>query len=307
LAISSQSLFNAGWNGQGGLTGWRDHQEENATRPMNPGPAFEFVSRLLKINDDPPVKRTMVEVSLVSRQDPAVSLRLLNTMEAYGLARYFSRGLEHASYLGGANPVPVLESLKPRPHLFLSTRLRDVRQGLQGHFGAAHLEPFPAEPGPPVESADEAVTFAFDGDACIFGDQGEGLFLKGGLAAFNEHEMKHAAEPLSQGPLYGILMALGSLKSLFEEARRPAPFGLQLITARGFAGQKRVLRTLEGWGIRFDQTLFLSGSDKGPYLRRFRTFDDTLGNIRSARQHGVPAAHVPFGVKNVPSARRKKP
>ena len=36
-------------------------------------------------------------------------------------------------------------------------------------------------------------------------------------------------------------------------------------------------------------------------------FDDSLGNVRSAHQNGVPAAHVPFGVKNDPKPRRKKP
>jgi 5'-nucleotidase len=310
LAVSSQSLFAAGWNGQGGVRGWRDHQRAHEDVPMAPGPAFNFVSRLLELNTISPVKKALVDVGVVSRQDPSVSVRFLNSLEAHGLAPFYSRGLSHASYLKGESPMKVLETLKP--HLFLSTRLRDVRQALSGNFGAAHLEPFavPAAEGDAPAKRPSKLAVDFDGDAVAFCDEGEARFVQGGLAAFNAHEMAQAHVPLGQGPLYGFLMALGRLRSVFEEAKVPVPLRLRLVTARGFAGQKRAKNTVKSWNFRFDEELFLSGGEKGRYLRSGGAalfFDDTLRNIRSAREHGVPAAHVPFGVKNAPKARGRKP
>lgn len=310
LAVSSQSLFLTGWNGQGGVQGWRDHQRTHENVPMAPGPAFGFISRLLELNTLSPVKKTLVEVNVVSRQDPSASIRFLNSLEAHGLASFYSLGLTHASYLKGDSPFKALETLKP--HLFLSTRLRDVRQALSRNFGAAHLEPFavPAGEGEATEKRPSKLVVDFDGDAVVFCDEGEARFVQGGLAAFNAHEMEQAHVPLGQGPLYGILMALGRLRSVFEEAKAPVPLSLRLVTARGFAGQKRAKNTTKSWNFRFDEELFLSGGEKGPYLRSGGAalfFDDALRNIRSAREHGVPAAHVPFGVKNDPKARRKKP
>ncbi|MNC95073.1 5'-nucleotidase [compost metagenome] len=54
----------------------------------------------------------------------------------------------------------------------------------------------------------------------------------------------------------------------------------------------------------------MNGAEKGPHLRSGGAalfFDDSDRNIRSARKHGVPAAHVPFGVKNTPKKRAKRP
>jgi 5'-nucleotidase len=308
LAVSSQSLFLTGWNGQGGLAAWRRHQAENEATPMAPGPAFAFVSRLLAVNEASPVKKALVDVSVVSRQDPEVSTRFLNSLEAHGLARFYSRGLEHASYLGGGEPRKVLEPLNP--HLYLSTRLRDVRAALKRKIGAAHLEPFavPAENGEAPLHPTKLV-IDFDGDAVLFCDESEGRFAKGGLFAFNAHEMEKAHEPLAHGPLQGLLIALGRVRSVFEEAKAPSPVSLRLVTARGFAGQRRAKTTARSWSFRFDEELFLSGAEKGPHLRQGGAamfFDDADRNIRSARKHGVPAAHVPFGVKNTPKKKAKK-
>ena len=54
-------------------------------------------------------------------------------------------------------------------------------------------------------------------------------------------------------------------------------------------------RTLRAWDIRLDESLFLGGMAKGPFLKAFGAdvfFDDQEVNIRSAADH-VTAAHVP--------------
>ncbi|HSA59559.1 MAG TPA: 5'-nucleotidase [bacterium] len=306
LAVSSQSLFLAGWNGQGGVQGWRDHQRAHEDVPMAPGPAFPFVSRLLALNEASPIPGNPVHVHIVSRQEPSVSVRFLNSLEAHGLRKHYGKGFEQGVYLNGSSPLGALEV--NRPHLFLSTRFREVRRALARGVAAAHLQPF-VPPGGTLSGEKGRLTVALDGDAVVFGDESEAVYLRGGLMAFEEEEMRHAHEPLSRGPLYGFLIALGNLRAVFREASE-SPLHLHLVTARGFAGQKRAQRTLRGWAVPFDQTIFLSGAEKGPHLRRSGAtifFDDSLGNVRSAHQNGVPAAHVPFGVKNDPKAGRKKP
>jgi 5'-nucleotidase len=304
LAVSSQSLFNAGWNGLGGVAGWQEHQWAHRDDPMSPGPAFPFVSRLLDLSLDlskqTPSSRPLVEVHLVSRQDHSVSARLLNTCEAHGLGRHFGKGLQQATYLGGKDPLGTLQVM--RPHLFLSTRIRDVRRVLAAGFGGAHLEGFkPPEAPEATDQTNGKLIAAFDGDAVLFGDEAEAAVARGGLEAFYEEERRLSDECLTQGPLYGLLMALEGIRRMFREAGQPCPLNLVLVTARGFQGQRRVQRTLREWGVRFDQMSFLSGAEKGPHLQKSGAtifFDDSIRNIHSARRNDVPAAHVPWGVSN---------
>ncbi len=63
---------------------YRDYQREKQDEPLAKGVAFPFVRRLLKLNElrpeDPPV-----EVILLSRNDPDTGLRVMNSIEHYGL------------------------------------------------------------------------------------------------------------------------------------------------------------------------------------------------------------------------------
>ena len=73
-----------------------------------------------------------------------------------------------------------------------------------------------------------------------------------------------------------------------------------MVTARSAPAHERVVRTLRGWGIRLDESLFLGGLPKGPFLKAFGAdvfFDDQQGHCESAREH-VAAGHVPHGISN---------
>src|SRR4051812_12948376 len=65
---------------------YRDFQEENLDNPLPKGIAHPFIRRLLSLNDlridasDP-----LVEVVLLSRNDPDTGLRVMKTIEHYGL------------------------------------------------------------------------------------------------------------------------------------------------------------------------------------------------------------------------------
>ena len=79
-----------------------------------------------------------------------------------------------------------------------------------------------------------------------------------------------------------------------------APLRTALVTARSAPAHKRVILTLRQWGVRIDESLFLGGRDKGPFLKAFGAdifFDDSRHNVESARGH-VATGHVPHGVRN---------
>jgi 5'-nucleotidase len=144
----------------------------------------------------------------------------------------------------------------------------------------------------------EQLRIAFDGDAVLFGDEGERVSRDEGLESFHRSETEHATEPLSVGPFRGFLTALHHLQTAFPA--EDSPIRTALVTARSAPAHKRVILTLRRWGVRIDEALFLGGRDKGPFLDAFGAdifFDDSPANVESARKH-VATGHVPHGVSN---------
>lgn len=67
-----------------------------------------------------------------------------------------------------------------------------------------------------------------------------------------------------------------------------------LVTARNDVASLRVFHTLKAWGLDIDETHFLGGLDKTPFLRAIDPaifFDDSSENIDRAKMH-IPSAHV---------------
>ncbi|TOG80040.1 5'-nucleotidase, partial [Vibrio parahaemolyticus] len=100
---------------------YRDYQREKQDEPLAKGVAFPFVRRLLKLNElrpeDPPV-----EVILLSRNDPDTGLRVMNSIEHYGL------GMTRAVFLQGKSPYIYIPAFDIE--LFLSANYQDVRQAV---------------------------------------------------------------------------------------------------------------------------------------------------------------------------------
>ncbi|CAF4132275.1 unnamed protein product [Adineta steineri] len=74
-----------------------------------------------------------------------------------------------------------------------------------------------------------------------------------------------------------------------------------LVTARNGVANERALKTLEQWGLEIDETHFLGGLNKTPFLIAIDPaifFDDSSDHIDRAKQH-VPAAHILYGIRNV--------
>lgn len=85
---------------------YRKFQEKNLNVPLPKGIAFPFIKRLLSLNDlnaDP--SDPFVEVVLLSRNDPDTGLRVMKTIEHYGL------GMTRAIFMQGRSPYEYIPAL----------------------------------------------------------------------------------------------------------------------------------------------------------------------------------------------------
>lgn len=279
-------------------------QRQRLDVPAPAGVALPLVRKLLAFNTA--TQQPLVEVAVLSRNDPFSGLRVFHSARAHGLEA-ITRGV----FTSGREPFAYLRALGAQ--LFLSANAADVAAALQAGFGAARVFP---HVGSAAGAHPHELRMAFDGDAVLFSDQAEQVYQNAGLQAFIEHEVEHAQQPLPAGPLKPFLLALQNLRQATATAAacapagaaemvRPkpmhapisAPMGLRtaLITARSAPAHERVVRTLMQWQLPVDEAMFLGGLDKGAFLREFAPdffFDDHSGHVSSAAAHQVPAAHV---------------
>jgi 5'-nucleotidase len=288
VAISSRALFDLGESHalfeREGLDAYVRYQVAREDEVLAPGIAFPLVEKLLRLNRlgaDLP----RVEVILLSRNSGDTGLRIFNSIEHYGL------DIIRAAFTSGASTYPYAKAFGA--DLFLSANAEDVSRALATGMAAATILPAKAP-----ERRHEELRIAFDGDAVIFGDESERISHEEGIDAFHANERERAAQPLSGGPFRGFLDGLHRIQAAFPA--EDAPLRIALVTARSAPAHKRVILTLRQWGVRIDESMFLGGRDKGPFLQAFGAdifFDDSSVNVESARRH-VAAGHVPHGVRN---------
>lgn len=289
VAITARALFHLEDGHQvyqaQGIDAYASYQRGRENEPLAAGIAFPLVAKLLALNSGAGADSPRVEVVLLSRNSSDTGLRILNSIEHYGLS------ISRAVFTSGAEVYPYIRPFDAQ--LFLSANPDSVRSALEHGIAAATILPAEA-----AEQAHPELRIAFDGDAVIFGDESERVSQESGLAAFHANEVERAHEPLSGGPFKGFLSALHDLQGIFPAER--CPIRTALVTARSAPAHKRVILTLREWGVRLDESLFLGGRDKGPFLQAFGAdlfFDDSSHNIDNARRH-VAAGHVPHGVSN---------
>jgi 5'-nucleotidase len=294
VAISSRALFDLRESHElferDGLDAYRRYQIAREDEVLAPGIAFPLVEKLLRLNSlsgDTP----RVEVILLSRNSGDTGLRIFNSIEHHGLE------IVRAAFTSGASTYPYAQAFGA--DLFLSANADDVTRALAAGMAAATILPSKAP-----QTRSDQLRIAFDGDAVIFGDESERISREQGLDAFHANESERATQPLSVGPFRGFLTALHRIQAAFPAEHAPLRTGL--VTARSAPAHKRVILTLREWGVRIDESLFLGGRDKGPFLQAFGAdifFDDSHINVESARAH-VATGHVPHGVSNDPGNKR---
>jgi 5'-nucleotidase len=290
VAISSRALFDLGESHEvfetEGVDAYCRYQVKNEEKVLEPGVAFSMVKKLLALNERLG-ERGQVELILLSRNSSDTGLRVFNSIRSYGL------DITRAAFTGGCSPYSYVSAFGA--HLFLSADPNDVRMALEAGCAAATI--LPLRRASCVDN-EQPLRIAFDGDAVLFSDEAEQVYREHGLDAFNATETAAAHEPLRGGPFKGFLVALHEIQGLFSA--EDSPLRTALITARGAPSHERVIRTLRTWGIRIDESLFLGGLDKAPFLKAFDAdffFDDQPAHCNSASRL-VATGHVPHGAVN---------
>lgn len=288
VAISSRALFN--FEDENTIfdemndAPYMNLQLERLDQPAPPGVAFPLIKKLLAFNT---ATEQLVEVAILSRNDPVSGLRVFASAKHHGLA------IERGIFTRGGLPHHYLRPLQAS--LFLSANAVDVRAALDQKFPAAQVYPasvFDASRHP------AEIRIAFDGDSVLFSDEAETVFHHHQLQAFIEHEVSKANIPLPPGPFKPFLHALNQLQARGDNA--PIKIRTALVTARSAPAHERAIRTLINWNIQVDEAMFLGGLDKGPFLAEFQPdffFDDQQAHCESAAKVG-PSGQVLYGIKN---------
>ncbi len=257
-------------------------QLERENNLLGKGAGFEVVSRLLQLNENS--EKAYVDVILLSRNSPDLSLRAFNSVREYNL------GIKRSSFTSGRSLAPFIPAWEI--DLFLSNETEDVQGAIFAGTAAAKLGKFPKDNG--ATSFDE-VRIAFDGDAVVFSPESDELYKEKGLEAFLQHEAENASHPMSDGPFGNFLKKLSMLRRIFLQSDGTSKVRIAIVTARNAPAHERVIRTLRAWGTPADEAHFVGASAKAPILQAFGAhifFDDQEKHVLGAAQV-VPAGHVP--------------
>ncbi|MEA9554619.1 5'-nucleotidase [Xanthomonas nasturtii] len=273
---------------------YRKFQEKNLNVALPKGIAFPFIKRLLSLNDlsaDP--SDPFVEVVLLSRNDPDTGLRVMKTIEHYGL------GMTRAIFMQGRSPYEYIPALNIS--LFLSGNKEDVDAAIKaGHPAGQVLDSQFND-----DEEDKTLRIAFDFDGVLAGDESESVMQKSGLTEFHAHEVLNVMQPHNPGPLKEFLVRVSKIQSIEENHKVTHPdyenrIRVSIVTARNAPSHERALNTLKDWGVMANDAFFLGGIEKGKVLGILKPhifFDDQSGHLKSASAV-VPSVHIPFGVIN---------
>ena len=289
VGISSRALFDLSDSHQifenEGIEAYREYQIQNENEVLEPGDAFNLVTKILKINNFYKFN-DRIEVILLSRNTADTGLRVFNSIEAHKM------NITRAVFCGGESPYKYVKAFGV--DLFLSSSKDDVKMAIENSVPSARI--ISSKASKKIKS-DDILKIAFDGDSVIFSDESEKVFEEEGLKAFLDNERKKKSM-LKAGPFKSFLVELNKLQSELDS--ETSPIRTALVTARSAPSHKRVIKTLRKWGVRIDESLFLGGMNKTEFLQSFEAdifFDDQQKNINDASAK-VTAAHVPFGIKN---------
>nr|WP_210299255.1 5'-nucleotidase [Rhizobium sp. BK379] len=286
IGISTRALFDLeeehGVFRSRGVQAYAQMQRERESTIVGRGSGFEVIERLLKLNETG--EKPYVEVVLLSKNSPDLSLRAFLSIEHYGLT------VITGSFTSGGSLAPFIPAWEI--DLFLSNDRSDVQSAVSAGTAAAHLGPISRNWE--YVPADE-VRIAFDGDAVVFSAESDEIYKTSGLEAFRRHEQDNATKPMEGGPLGEFLKKLSILRQIYMNDDGVSKVRIGIVTARDRHAHARVVHTLRAWGTPADEAHFVGTWPKGPILKAFGAhifFDDQEKHVLSAAGV-VPAGHVP--------------
>lgn len=302
IGVASSALFdltesNAVFEEQG-EDKYRSFQEAHYEEQLGPGIAFPFIRRLLALNDLATGSSPVVEVIVLSRNDPETGARVMRSIETHGLP------MTRAVFTQGSSPYKYMPAFRMK--LFLSANPKDVAEATELGFPAGQVVGSVAD----LEADDpddRDLRIAFDFDAVLADDSAERVYVAEGIEGYHEHEATLAEVPLPPGPMKDLLAAINQIQDV-EDARAKADntykrrLFVSIVTARNAPAYARAIKSLKSWGLRVNDGFFLGGWEKSAVLEILRPhifFDDQMSHLEGTQSH-VPSVHVPFGVKNQP-------
>lgn len=280
-----------------GEEAYRRYQEENKASPLTPGMAFSFIKRLLSLNDlSTDAQDPLIEVVLLSRNDPDTGLRVMNSIRHHGLS------ITRAIFQQGVSPYEYINALSIA--LFLSSNKGDVLEAIAQNLPAGYVMNSKKIDDP----NDDTLRIAFDFDGVLADDASETVMQQGSLEQFHNHEAANAMEPHGDGPLKNFLVRVSKIQRAEEERRKLDPsyknrLRVSIVTARNAPSHERAINTLKSWGVMANDAFFLGGVEKKLVLDLLKPhifFDDQSGHLATASEV-APSVHIPFGITNLGS------
>lgn len=275
-----------------GEAAYAEYQDSHVDDPLEPGPAFPFIERLLALNDIRPGD-PLVEVIVLSRNDASTGLRVMRSIERRELP------VTRAIFTQGRSPLEYIGALGMS--VFLTSNRDDVLTAVRAGYPAGHVLPHTAA----YDDEDRSVRIAFDFDAVLATDESERVYQADGMAGFVANEVAKREVAHVPGLLQPLLADLNRIQRVEQElqARDPeyAPrVRIALVTARAAPAHERAVRSLRSWGVTVNDAFFLGGIEKSRILEVMRPhlfFDDQDVHLSGALEH-VAGVHVPYGVAN---------
>ncbi|WEG09305.1 5'-nucleotidase [Microbacterium horticulturae] len=296
IGVASSALFNLDESNAffeaNGEDSYREYQAERIDDVLRPGVAFRFIRKLLTLNDLRPGD-SLVEVIILSKNDPSTGLRVMRSVKEHGLS------ISRSVFTQGEAPYGYIPAFSMS--LFLSADKTSVEAAMsRGYPAGLVLASMSAD------TDDDTVRVALDFDGVIASDEAERVYQGGGgLAAFQEHEAENRAVPLERGPLAEFLRDLNMIqeiersRALEDRTYRPR-LRVSIVTARNAPAHERAVNTLEKWGVTVNDAFFLGGIDKGLVLEVMRPdiyFDDQQSHLDSTSRYAASVL-IPYGIAN---------
>lgn len=289
VGISSRALFDLEEENkifeEQGIVAFREFQRANETTILKEGTGFHLVKALLNLNKFANNGQRLVEVIVMSKNSPETGLRVLNSINLYGL------DITRSAFSGGEPLHDYIEAFNV--DLFLSKDEADVQKVIDLNSASAALIYEPPQEYIPDNTT---VRIAFDADAVLFSDESETIYKTQGIEAFYDNEQKNENIPLSEGPHAKLLKMLSLIQKQMNTGTELSPLRIAIVTARNSPSHMRVIRTLREWDVYVDEAFFLGGMSKDKILKAFKAhifFDDQEAHLKDAMLV-VPSAKVPY-------------
>ncbi len=296
ISVSSSALFDLTESdrifNEKGTEVYRRYQEENIDNTLQPGIAFPFIKRLLRLNEV--FEQKPIEVILLSRNSTETGLRIFRSIQKHKL------DITRAGFFDGASPFEYIPAFSSA--LFLSANEGDVKKAIEKGYPAGLVLKTVVRD----DLNDRSLRIAFDFDGVIIDDESEKIYKEtNDLNQFHAHEAIKTGQAHKPGPLKNLVEKLVEIqeienKRLESDKDYKKIINLAIITARNAPSHERMVTTLKNWGLTVNTTFFLGGIEKSRILKVMKPhiyFDDQKVHLDESLKD-IPLVHIPFGKAN---------